>query len=812
MSSGQSLSRSLLKLPTTLLVKGTVIPSNPIEDIGIDISKPIIYVLPFRSNIDLLTLQTHAKDAGLPDPLSPLEIQGKTLKRYVFISSRPTLLQNDSHVPSDSIATFTELLALHHHDLELDVQVIPASVLWGRKPGKEGSEKPYLQPMNGLQKAQAVILAGRDCLVRFSPVVSLRHMANSHGTDEAIAHKLARVARIHFSRQKLAASGPNLPQREVLFRRLMQSPAIDKAIRDETQAKNISIEKARKAAHDIMDEIAADFSYSLVKKGSRVLRWLWNRLYQGLNINNASTVRRLAQDGHEIVYVPCHRSHMDYLLLSYVLYNEGLVPPHIAAGINLNFFPAGPIFRRGGAFFLRRSFKGNKLYSTIFREYLAELFSKGYSVEYFSEGGRSRTGRLLTAKTGMLAMTIQAMLRGLNRPVTLVPVYIGYEHVMEVSTYAKELRGKQKEKENAGLVLRTIRKLRNFGKGYVNFGEPIPLNQFLNEQVPTWTQDIDPIGATKPQWMNPVVNKLATKMMTHINDAAATNALTLCATALLASRQRALSRDTLINQIDCYLNILRNVPYSNTSTIPEDNAESLVNHAESLDKFVIESDTMGDIISLDRNQSILMTYYRNNIIHLLALPSLIAQMLIRQQKLSVEKIQENVALIYPYLKQELFLSLDSEQLAEKVTHYLDELQRQDLISINDGMVTINQAKTQVLMLLGRTISETLQRYAIALNLLVENPELGKSDLEAKSQEIAQRLGRLHGINAPEFFDKGVFSALFVTLKSEGYLDNDGECNVEQTKRLAKKLYGMLYPEVRLTIQESIYQYDQHLVK
>ncbi|MCV5387953.1 1-acyl-sn-glycerol-3-phosphate acyltransferase, partial [Escherichia coli] len=168
---------------------------------------------------------------------------------------------------------------------------------------------------------------------------------------------------------------------------------------------------------------------------------LWTKLYQGLHINNASTVRRLAQDGHEIVYVPCHRSHMDYLLLSYVLYHEGMVPPHIAAGINLNFFPAGPIFRRGGAFFIRRSFKGNKLYSTIFREYLAELFAKGYSVEYFSEGGRSRTGRLLQAKTGMLAMTIQAMLRGLNRPVTLVPVYIGYEHVMEVGTYAKELRG-----------------------------------------------------------------------------------------------------------------------------------------------------------------------------------------------------------------------------------------------------------------------------------------------------------------------------------------------------------------------------------
>ena len=194
-----------------------------------------------------------------------------------------------------------------------------------------------------------------------------------------------------------------------------------------------------------MEEIAADFSYETVRLSDRVLSWTWNRLYQGINVTNAERVRQLAQDGHEIVYVPCHRSHMDYLLLSYVLYHQGLVPPHIAAGINLNFWPAGPIFRRLGAFFIRRTFKGNKLYSTVFREYLGELFTRGYSVEYFVEGGRSRTGRLLEPKTGTLSMTIQAMLRGGTRPITLVPIYIGYEHVMEVGTYAK-LRGATKEK------------------------------------------------------------------------------------------------------------------------------------------------------------------------------------------------------------------------------------------------------------------------------------------------------------------------------------------------------------------------------
>ncbi|MFZ6041657.1 glycerol-3-phosphate 1-O-acyltransferase PlsB [Vibrio natriegens] len=805
MSSGQSFSRSLLKLPLSVLVKGTTIPSNPIDDLDIDLAKPIVYALPFRSNVDLLTLQKQAMSLGLPDPLSPLEINGKTLNRYVFIAARPTVMGNDNDVPTESDSLFRELLELHKLDSELDVQMIPATVLWGRKPGKEENSKPYLQPMNGPQKAKAVMASGRDCLVRFSPVVSLRYMADSHGTDSAIAHKLARVARIHFSRQKLAASGPNLPQRQVLFARLMKSPAIEQAIADEAKSKNISIEKARKEAHDIMDEIAANFSYGLVKRGDRILGWLWNKLYQGLHINNASTVRRLAQDGHEIVYVPCHRSHMDYLLLSYVLYNEGMVPPHIAAGINLNFFPAGPIFRRGGAFFIRRSFKGNKLYSTIFREYLAELFAKGYSVEYFSEGGRSRTGRLLQAKTGMLAMTIQAMLRGLNRPVTLVPVYIGYEHVMEVSTYAKELRGKRKEKENAGLVLRTLRKLRNFGLGYVNFGEPIQLNQYLNEHAPEWTKDIDPMGSSKPQWMNPVVNGLANKMMTHINDAAAANALTLCATALLASRQRALSRDSLISQIECYLKLLKNNPYSSTSTIPSESAEELVDHAISLDKFVIETDSMGDIISLDRNQSILMTYYRNNIIHLFALPSLIAQMIIRQRNVTVESVQQNVALIYPFLKKELFLSYREEDLNELVEKILNEFVEQKMICLDGNKLEINQSNNQSLVLLGRTITETLQRYSIATNLLVAYPELGKSDLEQKSQDIAQRLGRLHGINAPEFFDKGVFSAMFNTLKQQAYLDNDGNCDTENTQQFAKLLFTLLYPEVKLTIEESIHQ-------
>ncbi|WP_318522930.1 glycerol-3-phosphate 1-O-acyltransferase PlsB [Photobacterium leiognathi] len=800
MSRWQKFYQQLLKLPLSILVKPATIPSDPVADLELDLERPIVYILPYCSNTDLLTLRNSAKALGLPDPLSKLEINGQSFPRFVFVAEGPSVFGSTSALPQESIELFTELLEQHKQDPELNVQLIPSSILWGRAPGKESKRKPALRPLNGPAKFWAILSHGRDCLVRLSTPVSLRYMADHHGTDDAIAQKLARVAKIHFSRQQIAASGPRLPDRQQLFKRLLESKAIDKVVQEEAISRQVPVEKVRKEAIGMMEEIAADFSYPLIKNGERFLGWLWNKLYQGLNIKGAQRVRRLAQDGHEIVYVPCHRSHMDYLLLSYVLYNEGLVPPHIAAGINLNFFPAGPIFRRGGAFFIRRSFRGDRLYSTVFREYLSELFTKGYSVEYFSEGGRSRTGRLLPAKTGMLSMTIQAMLRGLNRPVTLVPVYIGYEHVMEVGTYAKELQGKRKEKENAGQVLRTLRKLRNLGEGYVNFGEPIPLNQYLNDNVPEWHKEINPIEPQKPTWLNPVVNDLAVKMMTHINDAAATNAMTLCALALLSSRQRALSREVLEQQIECYLELLRNTPYSSECTTPKESAEQMIDHAIAMDKFVVERDTLGDIISLDRQQSILMTYYRNNIIHLFALPSLIAHIVVQQESLTNDEIHEQVELLYPFLKAELFLRFDEEQLNTEIDKIIDELVRQRLL-LNDGInISINSARIRSLQLLARTISETLQRYAITLTLLRAEPEMAKDDLEQHSQVLAQRLSRLHGINAPEFFDKGVFSSLVKTLRSEGYLNSECHAVTRPVENLANLLTSLVSPEVSLTIQ------------
>ena len=128
-------------------------------------------------------------------------------------------------------------------------------------------------------------------------------------------------------------------------------------------------EQAKERAQSYVTEIAADYREGLIRFGDRLLTRIWNKIYNGISVGHAERIRELAANGHEIVYVPCHRSHMDYLLLTYVIYHEGMVTPHIAAGINLNFWPVGKVFRRGGAFFLRRSFAGNKLYTAVFREY-----------------------------------------------------------------------------------------------------------------------------------------------------------------------------------------------------------------------------------------------------------------------------------------------------------------------------------------------------------------------------------------------------------------------------------------------------------
>jgi len=811
MSALRSLYHYLLKLPLKLFVKCKVIPDNFSDGSNINQEQPIFYVVRYQSSSDVIALQQACKKLNLPNPLKKVTINGKNFPRVFFLEKTSSVLPWREKGTTNAIDQGLDILTEHELDSDLDAQMIPVNITWGRTPTKEkntanvGTVIADEEAPTWLRKIFIVLFAGRDTLARFSEPMSFRYMEDKHGSNEATAHKLIRIARFHFYRQTISVTGPRLMHRKQMFTAMFANPAIKKMIADEVKSKDISEAEVKKQALAMMDEIAGDYRESMISVGARVLTWLWKRLYKSIEVSNANTVRNLAQEGHEIIYVPCHRSHMDYLLLTYIIAQEGLVTPRIAAGINLNFWPAGPIFRKAGAFFIRRSFRGNRLYSTIFREYLGLLFERGYSVKYYSEGGRSRTGRLLPPKTGMLAMTIQSLLRGIDRPLTLVPVYIGYEHVMEVGTYHKELSGSEKKSESFLGVFKAIKNLRNYGKGYVNFGEPINVNKFLTDEVPDWKQSINPIDPQKPKWLTPTVNLLADKVMTNINQCAALNGVSLVALILHATDNKALSKVELESQLDFFLMLQRAAPYSKQLTVPADSGAELLADVISLNKVTVNEDSFGIIISLDESDALEMRYYRNNILHTYVLHALLCRVLECNSNISTSAVIEQIQPLLSLIKSELFLWGSAQEMAVNIEASLNVLAELNIAEQSESgtlaLLEVNNQRSKS-RLLAECIDETIQRLAIICSLIYRLSPIDKATFEDNVVSIAKRLCVLNSISAPEFIDKKAQSLLIGTMQKLGYIGLDDDGKLVPTDTL-EPLKDIILNLTDIEVQQSI---------
>ena len=762
------------------------------SELKLDPDKPVCYIMQYSSLSSRLVLEQEVRKAGLPAASEPLGINHGPSQSFCFLYKRTTGLLGRRQTPVMT-SQMQALIDLALEDPTLDVQLVPVSLFWGRSPDKEKSLLKLILSdtwtvVGRFQKLLIILLHGRNALVRFGEPLSLAESVQEHRKSRQRAtRKTARILRTHFRRVRQAVLGPDLSHRRTLVADLIRTPAVREAIRETARKNDIHPDKVRLKARDYGNEIASSMSIVTIRVMEVLLSWLWNRLYKGVQVNNIREVQQVAED-NAVVYVPCHRSHIDYLLLSYVLYQNGLMPPHIAAGINLNMPLVGPILRRGGAFFMRRSFKDNPLYAAVFNEYVHTMFSRGYSVEYFVEGWRSRTGRMLQPRPGMLSMTVRSFLRDHQKPIKLVPVYIGYEKIMEGRSYLGELRGKAKKKESVVGLAKTAGKLTSsFGKVSLNFGSAIDLSSLLDEVQPGWqAQSYD--AHHRPPWLEQAVDTLATEVATRINAAVAVNPVTLVATVLLATERLAMDERQLARLLDGFAALLRSHPYADTVTMPEGKGADWIHYCEQMGLVGRHPQKLGDIVGLDDTNAILMTYYRNNIQHLFAVPALIACLFENCSSMGRDKVIFLASAIYPYLRSELFLQYPDDQVESEIDRWLDTLVESGILGTDGVRITgpgEGTAARLELHTLSRFIIQTLERYYIAIATLRKHGPgtLTAAELEDQSTLMAERMSILFGLNAPEFFDKALFRNFIGNLQNNGVISQDENGRLSYTQAL-----------------------------
>ena len=726
--------------------------------VELDPHSQVVYVQSQRVLSDLFILDHAIRGSDYPSPLSPLEFSDWKLTRRTFALRRPVAGRMTMQTYSERMLSLVDT----PDSVKRNIVIVPFTVFWGRSLAPKGSWLHALTSESGelsgrFKRTVSLLINRHDIHVRCGDPIALAEIANlSKGRDIAI-RRTARYLRVKHRQQREATLGPEFTHRNALIETLIVSEQVRKTM-GELELTGQSPQKLERLARRHAKSIVANMSHGKIRVFLSLLTWFWNRLYSGVNVAGVTPLAQ-SSDTHTLIYVPSHRSHVDYLVLSYTLYLQGLMIPHIAAGDNLNMPLVGRFLRGGGAFFMRRSFRQDPLYASVFAEYVYQLAQRGHCLEFFPEGGRSRTGRLLPAKFGLLKMCVDSQQRGLPKPLAFVPVYFGYEIVLEGSSYLSELRGADKKRESPLDILRSLKLIRkNFGELHVNFGTPIKLDEWLEQYQGSHSDDAQ------------LLPRLGNDLMQAINRQASANPINLVASAILTADKQAMPEQQLLVQLQHHQQLIRDLGGDEHLTNPSIGPEQLVQSAENLGWLHRETQPFGDVLSLQPVNAVMLTWYRNNIMHLLALPSLVACLIVnRRRGISLERLKSGIELIYPYIAEELSANHNANTEETLASMAKLGLVRREA----DIILPAAQHSEQRLPLLqmSKLVNETLERMYIVLSL-AHHGQYTRENLCQRSQLAAQQMARLHGINAPEFFDQGLFDRFIDALLANQHLRTD----------------------------------------
>jgi glycerol-3-phosphate O-acyltransferase len=465
-----------------------------------------------------------------------------------------------------------------------------------------------------------------------APLSDLRRRWRETGGSDAgatmgLAEFVARQAALALERAERRLRGPRYKVARFVREDILARPAVRGGLARLAREQGRREEALLKRASRYLREIAAKQSPYVIDLSASLIRAMYQQGYRDLRFDprQLEGISAIGQR-HPIVFLPSHKSNLDHLVLQYALHSCGLPPNHTAGGINMNFFPLGPLVRRSGVFFIRRSFRDNEVYKFVLRQYVDYLIEKRFSLEWYVEGGRSRSGKLLPPRFGLLAWVVDSWRRGKSDDVFLIPVSIAYDQISDVGDYAAEQKGGAKEKESLGWFIGVIRRLRSrYGNVHIRFGEPLSLATALGRPEPGEEPD-----AEAPEIE---IQKLAFEVCVRVNRVTPITPTSLVALTLLGTGNRALSVDELLVGMRNLLEYVRRRKLPTTTELDDlevpDGARRALEALRQSGVVSCFDEGPEAVYAIERDQHHAAAYYRNSIAHFFVNGAIVELALIR---------------------------------------------------------------------------------------------------------------------------------------------------------------------------------------
>lgn len=606
------------------------------------------------------------------------------------------------------------------------VSLVPLAVLRGRGMRRKESRIATLvysvQEVPGeVRRLISLLWNLRDTSISVGVEVQLGDFTRQYQREgeERIVRRLTRALQIFLYREERLVWGPLLLPKRQLRQLILDDPEMAEAIRNLARESGQAEAQLRRQASRYFNEMAANFHGIYFSILEFLFNRIWPRLFHGLEFSGLDRVVECVKS-QPVVLVPCHRSHFDYLILSYVFHINYLSPPHIAAGINLSFWPLGPLFRGAGAYFIRRSFENDELYKIVFRKYLAFLIREGYTQEFFIEGGRSRTGKILTPKLGMLSAIVDAFIQGVRRDLYFVPVSIHYGRVVEEEEYQRELGGAEKSPESLGGLLRARRVMRRrHGTVYLTFAEPISLSESLGDRKDVFRRAED---ASSLEEKRRFVRKFGFRILRQVNEASVAGATSVSATVLLALPQRACRQADFVRRAQALARYLRNRQVRFTSSLERNVEADFRENLSFLEQGGLIrclSTEEGGVIQVPSDKRLSLDFYKNNTIHFFLLPALLTEALSRG--LRRERLEEDVVWWLDLFRWEFPLP-ERDDIAQELEYLLRYLREEGaLLGPEDRTLRENHPFVSSAL---RLLDNFRESYWVAAQVLRRLPEGG----------------------------------------------------------------------------------------